>query len=720
MKEFFTVILTFLLTFSINDLDAKCDCYGNEIITVCQNGKTKRVNCSALSDPNVFCGPCSYKPDCKPGEKCDDKNPCTKWDKYDANCNCYGKLADRDNDGVCDAKDRCPNGDDLKDNNKNGMPDDCEDTQPPTCSECEPDEQGKITICWIPTNKDNLGTIKAKCEYLKNYFDEDGKLKGKNQCGPCKCEYVGDVDTDGDGVCDRKDKCPNNPDKDKPGPCGCDDEDSDKDWICDKDDKCIGHSDKMDADNDGIPDGCDCKPNDPNFPAEPHSDCDDGDATTHYDFVTDDGCGCVGKPIPCEIKLIVSDIYCDDNGTEALPDDDQYSFDITAESVENAGDQWEGGFDNAYLGAFQIPPTNYGDKVHLGPFPAGAFTSANTDPPVVFSNGLDINVNVNAVGDFSCSENTVVKSPGPCACEDSDQDGVCDDDDICTGYDDNEDMDEDGTPDGCDECPNNSDKTEEGECGCEDCPPDPCDLFCQPRGNAEHEWIDKISINDFENTTGPNDGYGDYRDQFVELKHGDSLSLWVFHARLENICELSVHIYIDWNGDCDFEDEDELVFWKRTLNETGTDIVVPDHAIEGDISIRFMVHYGRIRSACQDCIDGEVEDYTLRISPRDENAQNDQGSIEEVEESSSRSSISNLRISPNPVVENNTFLIEFDTDADTQVEVNVYSMDGNLKTNLLLDKSQKEFSTSGLEAGVYIFELVSEEIFLRETLVVSK
>lgn len=39
------------------------------------------------------------------------------------------------------------------------------------------------------------------------------------------------------------------------------------------------------------------------------------------------------------------------------------------------------------------------------------------------------------------------------ACADEDNDGVCDDDDLCSGFDDNIDADSDGVPDGCDVCP---------------------------------------------------------------------------------------------------------------------------------------------------------------------------------------------------------------------------------------------------------------------------
>jgi len=61
------------------------------------------------------------------GTSCDDGDPCTTGEQYDANCICSGGIfQDQDNDGVCDANDLCPNQNDLLDANNNGIPDGCE------------------------------------------------------------------------------------------------------------------------------------------------------------------------------------------------------------------------------------------------------------------------------------------------------------------------------------------------------------------------------------------------------------------------------------------------------------------------------------------------------------------------------------------------------------------------------------------------------------------
>ncbi len=43
------------------------------------------------------------------GTNCDDMDPCTTIDVYDAACNCLGTFQDSDNDSICDNDDPCPN-----------------------------------------------------------------------------------------------------------------------------------------------------------------------------------------------------------------------------------------------------------------------------------------------------------------------------------------------------------------------------------------------------------------------------------------------------------------------------------------------------------------------------------------------------------------------------------------------------------------------------------
>jgi len=64
------------------------------------------------------------------------------------------------------------------------------------------------------------------------------------------------IDSDGDGVGDRLDFCPNTLFGCEVNSYGCA-FDLDGDNVCDILDACPGHDDNIDADTDGIPDGCD-------------------------------------------------------------------------------------------------------------------------------------------------------------------------------------------------------------------------------------------------------------------------------------------------------------------------------------------------------------------------------------------------------------------------------------------------------------------------------
>src|SRR3569833_1880011 len=88
--------------------------------------------------------------------------------------------------------------------------------------------------------------------------DGDGIVDADDKCpnepGPKENQGCPDKDSDGDGIVDRMDKCPNEA-EDKDGfedQDGCPDNDNDKDGVADKDDKCPNEAGP--AENQGCPD----------------------------------------------------------------------------------------------------------------------------------------------------------------------------------------------------------------------------------------------------------------------------------------------------------------------------------------------------------------------------------------------------------------------------------------------------------------------------------
>ncbi len=171
--------------------------------------------------------------------------------------------------------------------------------------------------------------------------------------------------------------------------------DLDEDGVCDTNDICEGGDDNADMDSDGVPDFCDDCDN--NLMG---TSCDDGDVCTVND-IYDNECNCVGT-----------------------------FSDLDEDGVCDANDICEGGDDNMDMDSDSVPD---------------------------FCDACDNNLIGTICSDGeACTINDVYDADCNCigVYMDSDDDGICDANDICIDGDDNIDLDEDGMPDACDNCLN--------------------------------------------------------------------------------------------------------------------------------------------------------------------------------------------------------------------------------------------------------------------------
>ena len=169
-------------------------------------------------------------------------------------------IGDRDNDGLKDDVDDCP--DDPEDYDEFEDEDGC--PEPDNDKDGIIDEEDKCPL--NPEDKDDFEDEDGCPEGNQNDRDGDGLLDDVDQCPDDPEDFdkfqdedgCPDPDNDQDGILDVDDLCPNDP-EDKDGwedEDGCPDPDNDKDKILDNDDRCPNEPETKNGfeDEDGCPD----------------------------------------------------------------------------------------------------------------------------------------------------------------------------------------------------------------------------------------------------------------------------------------------------------------------------------------------------------------------------------------------------------------------------------------------------------------------------------
>ncbi len=191
--------------------------------------------------------------------------------------------------------------------------------------------------------------------------------------------------------------------------------DSDNDGICDSQDACPGYDDTIDVDNDGVPDGCD--------------DC----INLSYSFsspnLTHTGTG--SKSSTVTLATYASDV----------------SF-----SISNIDSKTNGNPSRKYIEKVQVRYVNgNGQNILYGTYLGTQVSSASiiiTDVVASINVSITDGLDGNTSAQLSINISDVSLCPTD-TCPDSDNDGVCNADDICPDGDDNIDNNGNGVPDAC-------------------------------------------------------------------------------------------------------------------------------------------------------------------------------------------------------------------------------------------------------------------------------
>lgn len=142
---------------------------------------------------------------------------------------------------------------------------------------------------------------------------------------------------------------------------------------------------------------------------------------------------------------------------------------------------------------------------------------------------------------------------------------------------------------------------------------DPVISYCASQGNNySYEWISKVEIGSFtKNSSGSN--YSDYTSDIINLSPGVSTSVTLTPAFSSSTYDEYWKIWIDYNGDGDFEDSGEEVF-----NANGTSAVSGNFTVSpsasGSTRMRVSMKWNANPTSCEQFSYGEVEDYTVNFT----------------------------------------------------------------------------------------------------------
>lgn len=218
--------------------------------------------------------------------------------------------------------------------------------------------------------------------------------------------------------------------------------------------------------------------------------------------------------------------------------------------------------------------------------------------------------------------------------------------------------------------------------------------YCESYGSiSDYEWIDQFRTKGIFRVSGDDGGYYDGTALSANLKQGVTKPMRVSAEMDGGPFDEYWKVWIDFNGDLDFDDPGEEVF---SINSTSTGNItfpvnVPIDAVTGTTRIRVSMKHGSAPGPCEVFNYGEVEDYSLNILPALPASELVAGTT--------------FNIYPNPATDQ--FLVSWPEAMGEDLWVSVYDLSGKLmKSEQFLEfDGSAAVPIQGLPGGIYIVRL---------------
>jgi len=223
---------------------------------------------------------------------------------------------------------------------------------------------------------------------------------------------------------------------------------------------------------------------------------------------------------------------------------------------------------------------------------------------------------------------------------------------------------------------------------------------CISTGNSDWETsTTRVVFNTIDNSSGKSGGYSDYTDISTSVK-ADEVHELTIQVNTDGNYTLNTLVWIDWNQDCDFDDENEEYDLGTALDvedETTTlsplSVTIPSGALLGSTTMRVSTKYLTDPTSCMTDEDAEVEDYTIEVIDATASLDND--------------TFEGFNLYPNPSSGN--FNLQFNAESTESVEIQLYDLTGRLVKELQFSNISLRFSESisfqNTARGFYVLKI---------------
>ncbi len=150
---------------------------------------------------------------------------------------------------------------------------------------------------------------------------------------------------------------------------------------------------------------------------------------------------------------------------------------------------------------------------------------------------------------------------------------------------------------------------------------DPTIEYCSTQGNSSSLWIKRFKLEQIDNTSENNNGYGNFLNQSTSLVPNQFYFIKMNAGFTDYVGDVNWRIWIDYNQNQTFETGEEVIAEYIPNIAAGIDgletnlvFSIPSGALNGTTRLRVSLRQGAFAPECGSYNFGETEDYSISIS----------------------------------------------------------------------------------------------------------